>query len=82
MTTKNKKAQEDTPTRAAIAAAKVFGTEDGKFLLDFIEKTYERAPNIPNAPDGVSMAIFMGINEGQRNLIRVLRALIKKGQGK
>jgi hypothetical protein len=71
--------RETEEQKAAIAAAKLLNTENGKVLMDFLEKRTVHQPNFPDASDGQKMAIFMAHQEGEKNLFRYIKSLIEKG---
>jgi len=72
--------RETEEKKAAIAAAQLLQTEQGKTLMDFLEKRTIRQVNFPEAKDGQSMAMFMAHQEGEKNLYRYIEMLITKGR--
>jgi len=72
--------QEAEERKAAIAAAQILQTEQGKVLMNFLEKKTVHQSNLPSsAADGQSMAMLMAHLEGEKNLFRYIKLLIKKG---
>jgi len=66
--------------RAAIAAAAILQTDNGKILMEHLRNHTEARSNLPqSAPDGQMMAILMGHQEGEKNLYRYLEQLITRG---
>ena len=66
--------------QAAKAAATVLGTEAGKTLMVYLEQITIKRSNMPTqAPDGQAMGMIMAHQEGEKNLVRVLQSLQRKG---
>jgi hypothetical protein len=66
--------------KAAIAAAQILQTENGKILMEHLKNHTVYRTNLPSqAPDGQAMAILMGHLEGEKNLYWYLEQLILKG---
>jgi len=73
--------RETEERKAAIAAAQILQTEQGQVLMDFLEKKTVHQSNLPStAADGQSMAMLMAHLEGEKNLFRYMKLLIKKGE--
>lgn len=67
--------------RAAIAAAQILQTEQGKFLIAHLRKLTIEKGSIPQqAPDGVAMGMILAYSEGERDLVRKIEQLIERGR--
>lgn len=69
--------------QAMLDAASVFGTEEGKRLLDYLEEEFVKESCLPQAIfqglEGSSVGILMGVRDGENNMIRRLQSMAKKG---
>lgn len=61
----------------------VFNTEGGKKVLEHLRQRTEEKPTMPQAAgDGQSLAMMMALREGENNLYRYIKSVIKIGERK
>jgi hypothetical protein len=70
-------------SRKARAFHQFFTCPLGQEILEFIQEHTESKTTLPNqAADGSAMALLMAVREGENNLYRWIKHMIKKGQPK